>query len=126
MELGALLDQFGDDPTTKAIAAVVALDIILGVAAAIKAGTFRLSYLVDFLRNDVLGKVVPYAGLWWVLHITGDVEIGGFEAIEETVGIAIIAAVGASVLNSIRDLGLLPGDVPDAIAGPDPNAKLEP
>lgn len=123
MEL--LLRDFGNDPTVIAIAALVALDVVLGVSAALanKQQKFQFSYIADFLKADVLGKLVPYAGLWIVLHLTGDIELGGIEAVEEGVGVFIIASVSASVLNSLRDLGILPSNTPDAIAGNDPNSN---
>jgi len=113
-----LLRQFGDDPTVIALGGLIALDFVLGVSAALKAGTFRLSYVADLLRNDVLGKAVPYFGLWAVVHLTGDITIGDFGVIEEAAGAAAVLAVSGSVLNSLRDLGL-GKSVPDAIAGPD-------
>ena len=118
-----LLNQFGDDPTVRLLGGLVVLDLIFGVGAAIasKDQKFSFSYLADFLRNDILGKLVPYYGLWAVLHVTGDITIAGFDGIEESVGLAIAVALGASVLNSARDLHLLPAGTPDSIAGPDMN-----
>lgn len=114
-----LLNQFTEDPTVIAISILVALDVVLGVLAALKAGTFRFVLISDFLRADVLGKLVPYYAVWAALHVTGDVELGEFGVIEETVGALAIAAVGASVLNSLRDLGLAKS-APDVIAADDP------
>lgn len=121
-----LLRDFGNDPTVIAIAALVALDVLLGISAALgnPKQEFRFSYIADFLRKDVLGKLVPYAGLWVVLHLTGDIELGGVEAVEEGAGIFIIAALGASCLNSLRDLGILPRSTPDFIAGDDPTKNV--
>ena len=118
-----LLNQFVDDPTVIALAVLVALDLVLGVAAALKMGTFRLSYVADVLRNDVLGKLVPYYAVWAAVHVSGDVMLGDFGVVEEATGALAIAAIGASVLNSLRDLGLAQ-KLPDAIAGADPNANL--
>jgi hypothetical protein len=114
-----LLDQFVEDPTVIALAILVALDIILGVAAAIKAKTFKFVLVGDFLRADVLGKLVPYYGVWAAVHLTGDIDLGGFGVIEESVGALAIAAIGASILNSLRDLGLV--KAPDVIAADDPS-----
>lgn len=116
-----LLNQFTEDPTVLAISVLVALDVVLGVLAALKAGTFKFVLISDFLRADVLGKLLPYYGVWIALHVGGgnDVQLGDFGLIEETVGALAIAAVGASVLNSLRDLGLAK-NAPDAIAADDP------
>jgi hypothetical protein len=119
-----LLRQFGHDPTVRMLAGLVVLDLIFGVAASVVSPlqNFRVSYLVDFLNHDVLGKLVPYYGLWAVLHLVGDIEIGGFDSIEETVGAGIALALGASVLNSLRDLSLVPSTTSDTVAGPDPGS----
>lgn len=123
--LSVALEHFVDDPTNKAIFILVALDFLLGVFAAVKTKTFRLSYIADFLRNDVVGKVLPYFGVWWALHVGGDVELGSLELVEEVTGAAIVAALLGSVLNSLRD-ARVPGIVsaPDELAGPDPGTPV--
>lgn len=113
-----LIDAFTDDRTVQLIGALILLDFVLGISAAIRAKTFRFGWISDFLRNDVLGKVVPYFAVWAAVHVGGDFEIGGYGMIEEAVGAAVVLALSASVLNSLRDLGLL-GDAPDSIAGDD-------
>lgn len=117
-----LIRQFADDPTVIALAVLVGLDLVLGVSAALKNGVFRLSYIADVLRNDVLGKVVPYYAVWVAVHVSGDVMLGDFGVIEEGAGALAVAAVGGSVLNSLRDLGLASA-MPDALAGPDPESN---
>jgi hypothetical protein len=115
-----LLNQFTEDPTVIALAVLVALDMVVGVASALKAGTFKFVLIADFLRADVLSKLVPYYAIWAAVHLTGDVDLGDFGVIEETTGALAIAAVGASVLNSLRDLGLAQDKLPDVIAANDP------
>lgn len=115
-----LLNHFADDPTVIAIAALVALDFVLGTCAALYSKTFRLSFFADTFRNDVLGKMIPYYALWAALHVGGvDWSIGGFDVIEETSGAVIILALVGSVTGSLVVLGLLRG-APQSIAGPDP------
>jgi len=113
-----LLRHFGDDPTVRVVAGLILLDFLLGVSAGVKARTFRLGWIADFLRNDVMGKVIPYFGVWAVVRLSGDFEVAGFGLIEEGVGGAVALALGASCLNSLRDLGLAK-NFPDEIAGSD-------
>ena len=115
-----LLNQFTEDPTVIALAVLVALDVILGVSAAIYRPDqhFRLVIIGDFLRADVLGMLLPYYAIWAAVHVGGDVEFEDFGVIEETTGALAVAAIGASVLNSIRDLGL--SRLPAAVASDDP------
>ena len=115
-----LVDAFLEDPTVRIIAILWVLDFLLGLFAGIKAGQFRLSYIADTFRNDVVGKILPYYTVWAALHVTGiDWSIGGFDLIEESSGALVIAALAGSALNSLRDLGLA-SSMPDTVAGPDP------
>ena len=114
-----LLKQFTEDPTVLALGVLVVLDVVLGVSSALKARTFKFVLISDFLRADVLGKLVPYYAVWAAVQLTGDFDLGGFGIIEETTGAMAVAAIGASVLNSLRDLGFAKG-APDSIAGDDP------
>lgn len=112
-----LLNQFQEDPTVVGLAVLVGLDVLLGVLSALKRGAFKFVIVADFLRADVLGKLLPYYGVWAAVHVGGDIMLGDFGVIEETTGALAIAAIGASVLNSIRDLGL---SLPEVVAADDP------
>ena len=113
-----LLNQFTEDPTVIGLAILVALDVLLGVIVALKNHTFKFVIVSDFLRADVLGKLVPYYAIWAAVHVGGDVMLGDFGIIEESAGALALAAIGASVLNSVRDLGLT--KLPDSVASDDP------
>ncbi len=114
----ALIELFTDDATVRVVAILVALDFLLGVTAALADGSFRFGWLPDFLRRDILGKVVPYFAVWAAVRLGGDVELGGIGVIEEGVGATVVAAMSASILNSLRDLRVLRG-APDVVAGSD-------
>ena len=119
MTLAQLLDLFAGDPGVRAASILVALDFVLGVAAALHAGTFRFGWLADFLRRDVLAKLVPYFGVWAAVRIAGDVELAGIGVIEETVLATVLLALSGSILNSLRDLGVLKASTSNAVAGSD-------
>lgn len=113
-----LLHTFTSDAKVQALVLLVVLDLILGCTAALVKGTFRLAFVADFLRNDILGKIVPYFALWAAVHVGGDVNLPGtsFGLLEEgAFGIAAAALTG-SLLSSLRDLGLLRG-VSSKLAG---------
>jgi hypothetical protein len=59
----AFQEFFSDDKVRLALVFVV-LDVCLGILAAWKLGTVRLSYIADFLRNDVAFKLGPYFLVW--------------------------------------------------------------
>lgn len=114
----SLLNQFQDDPTVIALSILVAVDVVLGVLSAFKRGVFKFVIVADFLRADVLGKLLPYYAIWAAVHIGGDVMLGDLGLIEETTGALAIAAIGASVLNSVKELGL--STLPEVVAADDP------
>lgn len=64
MTFGNLLREFFADDKVGIALLLVALDFILGVIAAFKLGTFRLSYVADFARNDIAFKLFPYFTLY--------------------------------------------------------------
>lgn len=111
-----LVQAFANDPGVLGLSALVALDFILGVCAGIVKRRFRLAFVADFLRNDVLGKLVPYFAVWAVVHVGGDLQIDGYGAIEEGTLALALAAVGASAAGSLHELGLLKG-LPATIVG---------
>lgn len=116
-----LINSFTEDPTVILIGILVGLRFVTGVLAALvdKEQAFRLAFVADILRNDVLGKVIPYFALWAAVQVGGDIDLGGLDVIEEGAAVVVIAALTGAILNSLRDLGLL-GSTPDVIAGPDP------
>lgn len=118
-----LINEFTADKGVQLAAALVALDIVLGVSAAVYLKKFQLSYAVDFLRNDILAKLVPYFAVWMAVRVGGDWEVAGLGAIESVTNAAIVAALGASILNSLRDLNVW-SSAPDSVAGPDPRAGV--
>lgn len=118
--LGSLLAAFAADDKVKIVLGLIALDLVLGVGASVYTGSFRLSYIADFLRNDVLGKVFP----WFVVYaadrashaatIVGPVDLG---TVAGAAFVAVTAALVGSLVKSLADFGL---SVPPAVGGPDP------
>lgn len=122
----SLLHAFFNDQRVQILLLLVVLRFVLGVIASVlsKEQEFRLSYVADILRNDVLGKAVPFLVLYAGYKYAAGAElvIPGFdlELVMNGAWVLIIAAIGGAILNSIRDLGLF-GGAPDEIAGSDPN-----
>ncbi len=112
MTFGQLLHQFFSDDKVVVIFVALALDFILGVLAAFKVGNFRLSYVADFLRNDIAFKVVPYFVLYAGALVAGqqDIVIPGLDiGVIAGAGYAtVIAALVGSILNSLNELRFSP------------------
>lgn len=123
--MGVLVHRFFEDTRTQITLLLIALDVILGVAAAVAKGDFRLSFVGDFARNDLLGKVLPFFGLYggYVYAKNADIVIPGvdLEVIMNGAWAIVSAALVGSLLNSLKDLGLLSA-LTNTIAGNDPGS----
>lgn len=122
MTLSQLIHLFAEDDKVRAIALLVLLDFVLGVIAALRLGDFRLGRVADFLRDDVLFKVVPYFALWAAARAAGDLQIPGTDLGAITTGAFVIvaAALAASLAGSLRELGLLSGAPKALTDAPEP------
>lgn len=106
------LNTFAHDTKVHIALLLVAADFVFGVLAAIKTGKFRLSYVSDFLRNDVLFKLVPYFALYSMALTAGNATIGlpiDFGDLAGIAYVAVVAAWAASILSSLNTLGFEKG-----------------
>lgn len=122
MNLVQILQSFAHDKQVDAVGLLVLADVIFGVLAAVKAKTFQLARIVDTLHDDVLAKVVPWLALFTLGKVTTGAGIGiasivtvDFGTIADTFFLGISAAIGASILKSLTDLGVQ--GVPPALTG---------
>jgi hypothetical protein len=112
--LGGLLERFWNDGKVDWIVLLVVLDFLLGVFVALKARTFRLSYIADFLRKDVIFKIGGYLVIYAGAVYAGEAEILGVPELD--LGLlaggayaVVLAAMAGSIFNSVAELGLIPG-----------------
>lgn len=103
-----VLEAFTGDPKVQAAAILVLLDIFLGVIASIKSHTFSWGRVADFLRDDILYKLLPYYGIWAATYVGGDLVIPGVDigAISAAAYLAVVAAMAYSIFKSLQELGL--------------------
>jgi hypothetical protein len=105
-----LVHSFVTDKQFQTVAAVIVLDLVLGVAAAVKMGTFALSYVSNFARNDVLGKVFPFFVLHSFALVAGNttIVIPGLDVskISDATFALVTAAMVGSIISSLTDFGL--------------------
>ena len=122
--MGQLVNSFWNDERVQIAFLLVILDLLLGVVAALYLRKFRLSYISDVLRNDVLFKVLPFFALYAGYKYAGnaDIVIPGLdlEVVMNASWAVVLAALVGSLVNSLRDLGLGASLLPDSVAGPDP------
>lgn len=133
MDIGELLRSFFVDDRFEIVALALILEFALGVAAAVKLKQFRLSYLADIFRNDILGKVLPWGVLYAGYKYAGehDLIIPGvdLELLMNGAWGIVMLALGGSILKSITDLGLSAPEgtkltLKDAVAGSDPETPM--
>lgn len=121
MGLGPLLREFATKETTQIVLLVLIADFFLGVCAAVKQDTFHFAYVSDFLKTDILGKVVPYFILSSLALVAGHVNILipglDFGVLAGFAYAALMVALVGSILSSMKHLGV---PLPDAFAGEKP------
>jgi len=126
--MGSFFHAFFEDARVQTLLVLIALDIGLGVIAALKVGNFRLSFIADFARNDLLGKVAPFALIYAGYKYAGSVDLVipgvDLEVVMNGVWVIVLAALVGSLLGSLKDLGL--SQLPEPLAGPDPATPVVP
>lgn|SRR5574337_106837 len=133
--MAAFWNSFFHDTRVQILFLLVALDIVLGVIAAIfakgKAGQFGLSFLADFGRNDLLGKLLPFAVVYagYKYASGANIVIPGFDmqvAMDAMFALVLAALVG-SLLGSLKQLNIpIANQLPTSIAGSDPASPSPP
>lgn len=121
MMVGIWLRAFAHDEKVQILLLLLLiLDLPLGILASLRVGNFRLSYIADFLRNDVLFKVVPYFFVYAASIVAGntDILVPGFDFgfIAGGAYAFVIAGLVGSILSSLKTLGFLNG-LTDKLAG---------
>lgn len=126
--MGSFFHAFFEDARVQTLLVLITLDIALGVVAAVKLGNFRLSFVGDFARNDLLGKVVPFAFIYaaYLYARNVDLVIPGLdmEVVMNGVWAIVLAALVGSLLGSLKQLGLQA--LPEEMAGADPATPVVP
>jgi hypothetical protein len=119
VSINEALQKLLHDQQLVAVFALVGLDILLGVVAALvpsaaSAGKFNFNRIVDFLRDDVLEKVVPWAIIYVFAALYSGLGVLGVNLgdIANGIYVVMLAALVASLLTSLSDLGLPVGKIP--------------
>lgn len=115
MSIPQILNSFAQDAQVQAAFVLIVADVLLGVLAALKTNTFRLIRVADTLRDDVLGKVAPWLAVFALGKVSNADVLGiDFGTAADVAWVGVTVALGASILNSLRDFGV---NLPDAVAG---------
>ena len=110
-----LLRTFAADPRVRTLLGLIVLDVVLGIAAAIKTGQFDWQELGRFYTSMVLPMILGFAAVWFVTpYLVADL-LGDYSEIL-TQGLVVLAwgalvlQLGTSILIHVKELW---GQVPD-------------
>lgn len=108
MHFAEVVRQFADDKQFQAVIVLIALDLLLGVIAAVKLGEFAFSKVAVFLKDDVLSKVLPWFAVFATAKFAPSVDIAGVDLnqIQTALWVIVAAALAFSLASSLNDLGL--------------------
>jgi hypothetical protein len=120
VSLPVAISQFFHDDLVTYFLLVVALDIVLGLIAAFKTGTFTLHRIGDFARDDLLYKFAPWAVFYVGDKVAGSPDVAAGIDTGVVAGVIyafVMAQLAASILKSVKDIyPNLP--LPASLAGP--------
>jgi len=91
---------FGNDQV-RLILALIGADVLLGVAASIRAGSFQLSRLGSFLGT----KVVPYLLGYGAVRLVAEV-MPEWQPYSTAVWLVVVAALVGDLTANLQQLGL--------------------
>lgn len=115
MTVPEILASFARDSQVHAAIVLIVADVIFGMLAAFKRREFRLVRVADTLRDDFFFKVAPWFGLFALGKVSNADVVGiDFTHIADVAWAGVLIALGASILNSVRDLGV---NLPEVVAG---------
>jgi hypothetical protein len=108
MSIQEVVREFANDKQLHAVLILIALDLILGVIAAVRLGTFAVSKVSAFLKDDVLAKVVPWFVIFGFAKFAPSVDVLGIDLnqIQTVLWALVLAALTGSLLGSLNDLGV--------------------
>lgn len=100
--------EFAHDKQLQAVLVLIVLDVVLGVVASVKMGAFSFSKIAAFLKDDVLGKVVPWFAVFATAKFAPSVDVLGIDLnqLQTVFWAAVVVALVASLTASAADLGV--------------------
>ncbi len=108
MSIPDAVNSFAHDKQLQAVLVLIVLDILLGIVAAVKLGMFAFSKISAFLKDDVLGKVVPWFAIFAAAKFAPSVDVLGIDLnqLQTVFWAAVVVALVASLAASADDLGV--------------------
>jgi len=110
-QLMEIVTSFFASPLVKTMLGLIAADVIVGVASAIKQGVFQWRKLADFYRTNVVPYVLTYLGLYIAAELVVPELMGGHadvvsQAVVTLAWGSIVYNLATSILVNLENLGL--------------------
>ena len=114
-QLAALVYQFFHDPRVLTLVGLIVVDVLLGIAAAIRLGKFEWAKLGNFYKTMVLPYLIGYLAFYVGSKIIVAEWLGpqAFLVSEATITVAWLTLVGSlaqSIISNAKELGYPIGD----------------
>lgn len=112
MSIQQVVSEFAHDKQLQAVLVLIVLDVVLGVIASLfpkdSTRTFAFSKIAAFLKDDVLGKVVPWFAIFAAAKFAPSVDVLGVDLnqLQTVFWAAVVIALVASLTASAADLGV--------------------
>lgn len=108
MGIAQAVSEFANDKQLQAVLILIVLDVVLGITAAVVKKEFAFSKVSGFLKDDVLGKVVPWFAVFAAAKFAPDVDVLGIDLnqVQTVFWAAVVIALVASLTSSANDLGV--------------------
>lgn len=103
---GDVIRSFATDDKTRVIVAAIVVDVVLGIAAAMRIGTFDMQQVAKFHSSNVLPYVVAYLLLWslQVFGLAGALPLVLSDSIASISFGTIVTTLTGSIFNNIERL----------------------
>lgn len=103
--IGVILMAFLEDARLYTILALVVVDLVLGVAKALKKGEFEWKKVGDFYTTNIIPYTIGYLAIFGVFYVAAD-AIGDVlsQGLITTFWMAILASLTGSIASHVKVL----------------------
>tara|TARA_Y100000310_G_scaffold211561_1_gene212291 strand:- start:2843 stop:3205 length:363 start_codon:yes stop_codon:yes gene_type:complete len=111
--------MFAADARVRTIGALILLDVMLGIANAIRHKEFDLEYITDFYFSMVLPGIIGYGALYFLIPqlvggLLGEYSESLSQALVTLAWVALVGHLGKSAIQNVKKLyGKLPSPESD-------------
>lgn len=111
-QITSIVLAFFADPRVRAIVGLIALDFLLGLAAALRCREFDWRRVADFYQTNIFPYLIGYLAFYIAAKLIIDPALLGDwsnvvgEGMVTVAWVAIVASLGNSIVTNAKKLGL--------------------